>query len=196
MGKIKSAWEIALEKTESIEIDENRIRHNATIDAIRRIAGSYLLSDEDTEEKTATALAAYSDEDLKEALGQSIINSISLPLTDEEESKKPQRLAFLLSIALKGNGEAEDFLSQILAHVSQYPKHRKQLMEQLKSQFEPMLKEKEERMRQQYGEAPHLTMENDKECREMANKYLERLQKQYQDTLDDAKQQLKELFGI
>ena len=65
-----------------------------------------------------------------------------------------------------------------------------------KSQFEPMLKEKEERMRQQYGEAPHLTMENDKECREMANKYLERLQKQYQDTLDDAKQQLKELFGI
>ena len=196
MGKIKSAWEIALEKTESIEIDENRIRHNATIDAIRRIAGSYLLSEEDTEEKTATALAAYSDEDLKEALGQSIINSISLPLTDEEESKKPQRLAFLLSIALKGNGEAEDFLSQILTHVSQYPKHRKQLMEQLKSQFEPMLKEKEERMRQQYGEAPHLTMENDKECREMANKYLERLQKQYQDTLDDAKQQLKELFGI
>ena len=80
MGKIKSAWEIALEKTESIEIDENRIRHNATIDAIRRIAGSYLLSDEDTEEKTAAALAAYSDEDLKEALGQSIINSISLPL--------------------------------------------------------------------------------------------------------------------
>lgn len=196
MGKIKSAWEIALEKTESIEIDENRIRHNATIDAIRRIAGSYLLSDEDTEEKTAAALAAYSDEDLKEALGQSIINSISLPLTDEEESKKSQRLAFLLSIALKGNGEAEDFLSQILTHVAQYPKHRKQLMEQLKSQFEPMLKEKEERMRQQYGEAPHLTMENDKECREMANKYLERLQKQYQDTLDDAKQQLKELFGI
>ena len=196
MGKIKSAWEIALEKTESIEIDENRIRHNATIDAIRRIAGSYLLSDEDTEEKTAAALAAYSDEDLKEALGQSIINSISLPLTDEEGSRKPQRLAFLLSIALQGNGEAEDLLSQILAHVSQYPKHRKQLMEQLKSQFEPMLKEKEERMRQQYGEAPLLTMENDKECREMANKYLERLQKQYQDTLDDAKQQLKELFGI
>ena len=59
-----------------------------------------------------------------------------------------------------------------------------------------MLKEKEERMRQQYGEASHLIMENDKECREMANKYLERLQKQYQDTLDDAKQQLKELFGI
>ena len=57
-----------------------------------------------------------------------------------------------------------------------------------------MLREKEERMRAQYGEAPHLTFENDKECREMANKYLERLQDQYQKTLDDAKEQLKEVF--
>ena len=49
------------------------------------------------------------------------------------------------------------------------------MMDQLKSQFEPMLREKEEKMRAQYGECPHLTFENDKECREMANKYLERL---------------------
>ena len=54
MGRIKSAWEIALEKTESIEVDENKIRHNANIDAIRRKAGAYLLSDEDTEESTKT----------------------------------------------------------------------------------------------------------------------------------------------
>ena len=45
MGRIKSAWEIALEKTESIEVDENKIRHNADIDAIRRKAGAYLLGD-------------------------------------------------------------------------------------------------------------------------------------------------------
>ena len=49
-------------------------------------------------------------------------------------------------------------------------------------------------MKAQYGEAPHLTFENDKECREMVNKYLERLQNQYQKTLDDAKEQLKEVL--
>ena len=57
MGRIKSAWEIALEKTESIEVDENKIRHSANIDAIRRKAGAYLLSDEDTEESTKTELS-------------------------------------------------------------------------------------------------------------------------------------------
>ena len=194
MGRIKSAWEIALEKTESIEVDANKIRHNANIDAIKRKAGAYLLSEEDTEENTKSELMKYSQEDLKEALGQTIINSLSLPQTEMGESKKPQRLSFLLSIALPGNTEVANFLSDVLNHMAQYPKHRDQMMEQLKSQFEPMLRDKEERMRAQYGEAPHLTFENDKECREMANKYLERLQDQYQKTLDDAKEQLKEVF--
>lgn len=194
MGRIKSAWEIALEKTESIEVDANKIRHNANIDAIRRKAGAYLLSEEDTEENTKSELMKYSQEDLKEALGQTIINSLSLPQTEMGESKKPQRLSFLLSIALPGNTEVANFLSDVLNHMAQYPKHRDQMMEQLKSQFEPMLRDKEERMRAQYGEAPHLTFENDKECREMANKYLERLQDQYQKTLDDAKEQLKKVF--
>lgn len=194
MGRIKSAWEIALEKIESIEVDEDRIRHNANIDAIRRKVGAYLLSEDDTEEKTEEELKAFPVEELKEAIGQSILNSLSLPQTENTDDKKPRRLSFLLSIALPGNQEVQDFLQQVLAHMAQYPQHRNQMMEQLKSQFEPMLKEKEERMRAQYGEAPHLTFENDKECREMANKYLERLQDQYQKTLDDAKEQLKEVF--
>ncbi len=132
MGRIKSAWEIALEKTESIEVDANKIRHNANIDAIRRKAGAYLLSEEDTEENTKSELMKYSQEDLKEALGQTIINSLSLPQTEMGESKKPQRLSFLLSIALPGNTEVANFLSDVLNHMAQYPKHRDQMMEQLK----------------------------------------------------------------
>lgn len=194
MGKIKSAWEIALEKIESIQVDEAKIRHNANIDAIRRIAGSYLLSDDDSEEKTKESLKSYSKDEIKEALGQTIINSLSLPQAENTDEKKPLRLSFLLSLALPGNEEVQDFLQQVSAHIAQYPQHRNQMMEQLKSQFEPMLRDKEEKIRAQYGEAPHLTFENDKECREMANKYLERLQDQYQKTLDDAKEQLREVF--
>ena len=196
MGRIKSAWEIALEKTEAIEVDEERIRHNGRIDAIRRKAGAYLLSEEDKEEETKTDLASYDEKTLREALGQTILNSLSLPLSEDNiDPKKGERLSFLLSLALPGNDEAQSFLSDILKHTSQYPLHKKQLLDQLKDQFEPMLKEKEERMRQQYGESVHLSFENDKECREMANKYLERLRDQYQGTLDDAKNQLKELFN-
>lgn len=34
MGRIKSAWEIALERTENIEVDAEKIRHSANIEAI------------------------------------------------------------------------------------------------------------------------------------------------------------------
>lgn len=58
-----------------------------------------------------------------------------------------------------------------------------------------MLREKEEKLRAQYGEAPHLSLENDKEYRKVANQYLERLRDQYQEALDDAKKQLKEALS-
>ena len=38
MGRIKSALEIAMEKTENIAIDENKIRINQENERIRRIA--------------------------------------------------------------------------------------------------------------------------------------------------------------
>ena len=45
MGKIKSAWEIALEKTEGITIDKDKFRHGEDVAKARRIAGSYLTGD-------------------------------------------------------------------------------------------------------------------------------------------------------
>ncbi len=93
MGKIRSAWEIALEKSEQIVVDEERIRHNADIDAIRRKAGAYLLSEEDKEEETRKELEKYDGKTLKEALAQTILNSLSLPLTEDNISaKKEERL--------------------------------------------------------------------------------------------------------
>ena len=46
MGRIKSALEIAMEKTENIAIDENKIRINQENERIRRIAGEYLAKEE------------------------------------------------------------------------------------------------------------------------------------------------------
>lgn len=195
MGRIKSAWEIALERTENIEVDAEKIRHSANIEAIRKIAGAYLLSDEDTEESTREKLLQYGSDDKREALGQTIINALSLPQEEKSDDKKAQRLSFLLSIAVPSGDEIQDFLGQVLAHIAQYPVHREQLMNQLKEQFEPMLREKEEKLRAQYGEAPHLSLENDKEYRKVANQYLERLRDQYQEALDDAKKQLKEALS-
>lgn len=97
MGRIKSAWEIALERTENIEVDAEKIRHSANIEAIRKIAGAYLLSDEDTEESTREKLLQYGSDDKREALGQTIINALSLPQEEKSDDKKAQRLSLSMS---------------------------------------------------------------------------------------------------
>lgn len=195
MGRIKSAWEIALEKTEGMEIDQEKIRHNSEIDRIRRTAGHFISADEgeENEEDLRKELSASEPSLVREALTGTIINSMVLPQEKESAEKKTARIRTLLQIAFP----SEDILSyydQISQHLSQYPEHREKLMEQLKAQIEPMLKEKEEAMREKYGQAVHLTIENDKESLEMVRNYLDRLTGQYQGTLDDAKERMKSLL--
>lgn len=193
MGKIKSAWEIALEKTENIVVDEDKIRHSQAIDKIRRIAGAYLLSEEDDKDKNLEELKSYTNKELKEALERTIINNLSLPL-DEVEDDRFERTGNLLSIVANRDEQTLTLYSQITNLLKQYPVHRKQLIDQMKTQFEPMLREKEAQMREQYGQDVHLSLETDKEFAQVVRQNLDKLEAQYQQTLDGARENLKQAF--
>ena len=194
MGKIRSAWEIALERTENIEVDENRIRHQNTIDKIRRIAGSFLMQDQCDEEALSENLREYSAADLREGLMQSILNGLGLP-QEKVEDDRYERLHALLEIASGENADAEALFDQITGFLKQYPLHREQLVEQLKAQAEPMLREKEAQMKEKYGQDLHLSLENDKDFMNILEQNLKRLDDQYNQTLAGAKEQLKSILG-
>ena len=189
MGKIKSAWEIALEKTENIVVDENKIRHQETINQIRKIAGSYLMADSDESEKVKNDLKGFKKEDLSEALSMTILNGLALP-SEEIEDDRYTRLKTLLEIVSQDD-QAFALFDQITSFLKQYPVHKKQLLDQMKQQFEPMLKEKEAQMKEQYGQDVHLSLETDKEFLQVAKQNIEKLEAQYEHTLDGAKNQLK-----
>ena len=193
MGKIRSAWEIALEKTADIQLDKEKYQHDADITKIRRIAGSYLGDDGKDLEETKKELSAFPEKDLKEALALTIVQSLSLP-QEEVLDDRFERITELASIASGGSGEVMDLMSQLASFLKQYPLHRKDLVEKMKEQYRPMLEEKEARMSEQYGQPVKLKIENDKDFIELASKNLERLQDQYTKTLDNAKEQLKALL--
>ena len=194
MGKIRSAWEIALEKTASIELDKEKYQHDADVDKARRIAGSYLVSDDRTEEDMKNELSALDPAVVKEALSMTVLNALSLP-QEEILDDRYEKIAVLADIASSGNAAVADLIGQITAFLKQYPLHRKELVDKMKEQFAPMLEEKEERMRAQYGQNVKLRIENDKDFLDMASKNLERLQDQYEKTLEGAKEQLKALLS-
>ena len=191
MGKIKSAWEIALEKTESIEVDKEKLQHRNAVESIRKAAGAYLAADTADAEKLKADLAGYSPAELREGLMMTVLANISLPASNNAETERLERVRTLLSAASGNSEEAMALMDELVQFIVQYPAHRKDLMDKMKEQYRPILEEKSEKLSKQYGTAVHLSFENDKEFLEAANKNLERLEAQYQATLQNAKAQLK-----
>ena len=191
MGKIKSAWEIALEKTQSIKVDENRIRENQRIDEVKRIAGAFL-SDEETDDTGLSRLDGYSDKEVKAGLKVLLLSSLSLSAGTVDEQRL-SRLTRLATYVFKDE-QSHGLYLKLLDVIKQYPDHRKQLIEQLEESLEPSLRQKEEMMRQKLGRDVHLTIEDDKEAMEIVNKNLDKLDNEYNKIIEGSKKQLESYF--
>ena len=192
MSKIRSAWEIALEKTENIEVDRDRLRREENIRKARSLAGSFLNGDE---QMTASDLekqyAEIEDQSAaREGIKLSLMQNITLS-TEEDVTNRYEKLLALASLISKGNAGVMDLMSQIISFLRQYPQHRKQLVGQLKQHFAPMLEQKAAQLKEKYGQDVPLSAENDPEFLKIAQQNLDQLAKQYEDTLKDAKEKLE-----
>lgn len=192
MSKIRSAWEIALEKTENIEVDRDKLRREENIRRARSLAGSFLNGDE---QMTASDLekqyAEIEDQSAaREGIKLSLMQNITLS-TEEDVTNRYEKLLALASLISKGNAGVMDLMNQIISFLRQYPQHRKQLVEQLKQHFAPMLEQKAAQLKEKYGQDVPLSAENDPEFLKIAQQNLDQLAKQYEDTLKDAKEKLE-----
>lgn len=192
MSKIRSAWEIALEKTENIEVDRDKLRREENIRKARSLAGSFLNGDE---QMTASDLekqyAEIEDQSAaREGIKLSLMQNITLS-TEEDVTNRYEKLLALASLISKGNAGVMDLMNQIISFLRQYPQHRKQLVEQLKQHFAPMLEQKAAQLKEKYGQDVPLSAENDPEFLKIAQQNLDQLAKQYEDTLKDAKEKLE-----
>ena len=192
MSKIRSAWEIALEKTENIEVDRDKLRREENIGKARSLAGSFLNGDE---QMTASDLekqyAEIEDQSAaREGIKLSLMQNITLS-TEEDVTNRYEKLLALASLISKGNAGVMDLMNQIISFLRQYPQHRKQLVEQLKQHFAPMLEQKAAQLKEKYGQDVPLSAENDPEFLKIAQQNLDQLAKQYEDTLKDAKEKLE-----
>lgn len=192
MGRIKSALEIALEKTSYIEVDKDELKKNDEIKEARRIEGRYILNPEEKFEDMKRELLSLSPENVREATKLTLMANLSL-VQSEGENERLERVRKVFEEFIK-NREANELLSQLIPFLLQYPKHRKDLVEDIKRQAEPLLREKEEELKKKYGEEIHLRFEDDNELMEAAKHHLDELQKRYQMTLDESKKRLESLI--
>ncbi len=198
MAIIKSAWELALEKTEGLQIDSEKIKSELTIKEGRQIAAALLNDIDVTKEETAERYNAFSGEKkrlIKEGMALTLLSNLTLPRNSLFKDTFSKVLDLGLIIA-DGNEQVKEILGQLEGFFTQYLENQDDLIERLKTQFEPHLKQKEAQLRAQYGPNFTLRPEQDAEFMKILDQQLSKLDDQYTQILTQAKEQINELLGL
>jgi hypothetical protein len=190
MGEIKSALELALEKTADVKSDKRRVReHEAKQDGMR-LAGRYLADPsvdvkgelKTSDNRSATRLGFF----------QVMLSHLALP-TQEADLER-------LTLVQKGLEQAipDRFVTNVMDQVKQLLQQfldtKNQVTERLRDQFLPRLQQREEQIAQQTGRRIKLDPSSDPEFVKALNDSLKRLQRQYGQVIDQARDQLTQLF--
>jgi predicted patatin/cPLA2 family phospholipase len=84
-------------------------------------------------------------------------------------------------------------MNQFADLFKQYLENFSHLEEELKKQWEPRLRQKEQQLRQQTGQEINMTPEQDPEFVQVLNDQLKRLEDQYAGVIKQGKDQIKQL---
>ncbi|HBO35141.1 MAG: DUF6657 family protein [Sphaerochaeta sp.] len=198
MAIIKSAWELALEKAENLQVDPVKIKRDLKVKEGRQLAGTFLSDIDATKESTKKQYDAVPVEDkeaFKEGMALTMLSNLALPRSAafKENFAKVLDLGMILG---EGNEQLEQLLGQLEGFFSQYLENQEDLVERLKQQYAPALQQKEAQLRKQYGPNFTLRPEQDPEFMKLLDKQLSQLDEQYTNILTQAKLQIKELLGI
>jgi hypothetical protein len=191
MGEIKSALELALERTESVKSDKEGLEKAAYIDKGKRIA-SRLYSPEEKDYDISKALKEFSGKQavwVKEGVFSVCLANITLP-AEEEDINRLKRSLKGLEAVVKDRKMVNALGKQLEDFFKRYLSDKEQLVEAVREQFGPRIKEKEQELAQQLGTEVHLDPSSDPEFAKYLNQNMNRLKEQYLNALNQAKEEL------
>jgi hypothetical protein len=187
MAQIKSALEIALERTADVKGDATKA---SEFDARQR--GKKLANDFLNEGKSFEAELKGPDADaVKRGILDILKPQISLPY-NKEDMTKLEKTGQALEITL-GNARFSQIYQQFLQACSQYIAQVKQYGDAMIRQFEPKLRAKEEALAAQFGASIHLDPMQDPDFMAAYNKTMGEIRRQYEPMQEQVRQIVNQL---
>ncbi len=197
MAYIKSALELAMEKTEGLKTDPGAVRIKEIKTEGRRAASAFLNGTEDSPEELLAVLKKYKKNErdaFKEGVIITFLSNIILPKISVQEDRIGRITSGIKAVS-KDKNRVEAFMEQIKEFFSKYLENREELIQTAKDQYMPRLKQKEQELEQQTGQKINLSPEQDPEFMEFLNQNISRLEAQYTQSLNQAKEELKRFIG-
>ena len=193
MGRIKSALEIALERTESVKSDKAGVEQFEAKQRGKRLANEYL---ESPKEVSLGEAIKKSPKDQQAALKQGVfdvlLSQISLPASPEDEGRLAAAGKGLELII--GDGRFTALFKQLSQALSRYMDEAARYEEAIRRQYAPKLRQKEEEIARRIGRPVQLDPFQDPEFTAFYNQQMNALKGNYEAAISQVKEQAVRMF--
>lgn len=193
MGEIKSALELALERTADVQGDRESLEAHENKQEGKRILSRFLEDPEMDLKKTLKSYERKRRDQVRRGLFDALLGNITLP-SDQQGMQRIQSLAPAFEAVIEDRKTLNQIYDQIVQLLSQYLSDRQQLIEQLRQQYEGRMRQKEDELARQTGQRIRLDPSQDPEFSQALQQNLQQLQQQYSQVIDQAREQLESLY--
>ena len=192
MGKIKSAIEIALEKTESVKSDKGSIGQFEAKQKGKKLANDFLEGTVKSLEDEIKKRPKDEQEGFKQGVFDVLLSQIALP-NYKDDVKRIESAGHGLHAIIGGKRFAE-LIKQFVQILNKYLEDTTQFEEALKRQYAPKLRQKEEELSQRMGRQVKLDPFQDPEFVNFFNQNIKALKSNYQEAVDQVREEAEAAF--
>jgi hypothetical protein len=192
MGRIKSALEIALERTESVKSDKAGIDLYGAKQRGKKLANEFLADPGINPEAEFKKTPGDQLASLKQGFFDVLIAQITLPASPED-APRIEAVGKGLQMVIN-NSRFGALYKQMTQTVSQYLDQAAQYEEAIKRQYAPKLRQKEEELSRRMGREVRLDPFQDPEFAAFYNQHMNALKSNYEDTLARIREEAVRLF--
>jgi hypothetical protein len=192
MGRIKSALEIALERTETVKTDKASIGLYEAKQQGKRLANAFLANPSQKLEDELKKYPKEQQESLKQGIFDVLLPQIALPAVVEDLQRVETAGKGLSALITSGRFAAmyKEFL-QVLNHYFGEATHYEQAIRQ---QYAPKLRQKEEELSRRMGREVRLDPFQDPEFVAFYNQNLNALKANYQVAVDQMRNETMSIW--
>jgi len=193
MGKIKSALEIALERTESVKSDKGSLGLFEVKQKGKKLANEFLEGSVKSLEEEIQKESAEEQAGLKQGIFDILISQITLPIVKEDLKRIESAGQGLCAVI--GNKKFGDMAKQLAQIMNQFLEEAVKYEEAIKRQYAPKLRQKEEEISRRIGRPVKVDPFQDPEFVAFFNQNMNALKANYQNAADQFREEAARLFS-
>ena len=199
MSRIKSALELALERSSDVPVDKESIQRDEWKRKGRTLGGQFISGQITTSlDHNIKAPGSREDAWFCEGIVETLLANITLPRLDIDISRLEKVSQGIQTLAARQDADVKslkDLFNQLRNLFRQYLENVDNMEQQIRQQWIPRLRQKEQALRQQTGQSVNLSPEQDPEFSSTLTNQLNTLSGQYNEVIQRGKSEINRIMN-